>query len=79
MNATVLASTAEGAHFVHVRLGHGKLKYLNSGESMVAKLKFKGIDGKAHKRVELVAQFDSTQESLLGPDARMIDSLIVLS
>ena len=35
---------------------------------MVAKLKLKGIDGKAPPGVELAAQFDSTRENFPGPD-----------
>ena len=46
----------------------GKPKTLGSGGSMVAKLKLKGIDGRAPPGVELAAQFDSTREILPGPD-----------
>ena len=35
---------------------------------MVARLKLKGIDGRAPPGVELAAQFDSTRETLPGPD-----------
>ena len=56
-----------------------KLKHLDSGGSMVARLKLKGIDGRAPQDVDSVAQFDSTQESLLGPDIGTIDRLIALS
>ena len=56
-----------------------KSKYLDSGGSMVARLKLKGIDGRAPQDVDSVAQFDSTQESLLGPDIVTIDRLIALS
>ena len=45
---------------------YGKPECLGSGGSMVAKLKLKGIDGKAPPGVELAAQFDSTRESLPG-------------
>jgi hypothetical protein len=41
---------------------------LGSGGSMVARLKLKGIDGRAPPGVELAAQFDSTREILPGPD-----------
>ena len=56
-----------------------KSKNLDSGGSMVARLKLKGIDGRAPQDVDSVAQFDSTQESLLGPDIVTIDRLIALS
>ena len=46
---------------------------------MVAKLKLKGIDGRAPPGVELAAQFDSTRENLPGPDIGKIDRLIALS
>ena len=35
---------------------------------MVAKLKLKGIDGKAPPGVELAAQFDSTRETSPDPN-----------
>ena len=38
---------------------------------MVAKLKLKGIDGRAPPGVELAAQFDSTRETL--PDPNIFD------
>ena len=57
----------------------GKPKRLGSGGSMVAKLKLKGIDGRAPPGVEPVAQFDSTRENLPGPDIVRIDRLIALS
>ena len=47
--------------------------------SMVAKLKLKGIDGRAPPGVEPVAQFDSTRENLPGPDIVRIDRLRALS
>ena len=46
---------------------------------MVARLKLKGIDGRAPPGVELAAQFDSTRENLPGPDIVRIDRLIALS
>ena len=45
---------------------------------MVARLKLKGIDGRAPPGVELAAQFDSTRENLPGPDIVRIDRLIAL-
>ena len=56
-----------------------KSKSLGSGGSMVARLKLKGIDGRAPPGVELAAQFDSTRENLPGPDIVMIDRLRALS
>ena len=56
-----------------------KSKSLGSGGSMVARLKLKGIDGRAPPGVELAAQFDSTRENLPGPDIMRIDRLIALS
>ena len=58
---------------------HEKSKSLGSGGSMVARLKLKGIDGRAPPGVELAAQFDSTREILPGPDIARIDRLIALS
>ena len=46
---------------------------------MVARLKLKGIDGKAPPGVELTAKFDSTRENSPGPDIVRIDRLIALS
>ncbi len=46
---------------------------------MVARLKLKGIDGRAPPGVELAAQFDPTRENLPGPDIVRIDRLIALS
>ena len=43
---------------------------------MVAKLKLKGIDGRAPPGVEPAAQFDSTRGNLPGPDIVRIDRLI---
>jgi hypothetical protein len=42
---------------------------------MVARLKLKGIDGRAPPGVEPAAQFDSTRENLPGPDIVRIDRL----
>ena len=56
-----------------------KSKSSGSGGSMVARLKLKGIDGRAPPGVELAAQFDSTRENLPGPDIGRIDRLIALS
>ena len=56
-----------------------KSKFLGSGGSMVARLKLKGIDGRAPPGVELAAQFDSTRENSPGPDIVRIDRLIALS
>ena len=61
------------------RAASGKPKSLGSGGSMVAKLKLKGIDGRAPPGVEPVAQFDSTRENLPGPDIVRIDRLRALS
>ena len=60
-------------------LHYGKPEFFGSGGSLVAKLKLKGIDGKAPPGVELAAQFDSTRENLPGPDIVRIDRLIALS
>ena len=60
-------------------LYHGKPECFGSGGSLVAKLKLKGIDGKAPPGVELAAQFDSTRGNLPGPDIVRIDRLIALS
>lgn len=57
----------------------GKPKCLGSGGSMIAKLKLKGIDGRAPPGVESAAQLDSTPGNSPGPDTRRIDRLIVLS
>ncbi len=42
---------------------------------MVARLKLKGIDGRAPPGVEPAAQFDPTRENLPGPDTVRIDRL----
>ncbi len=52
-----------------------KSKSLGSGGSMVARLKLKGIDGRAPPGVEPAAQFDPTRENLPGPDTVRIDRL----
>ena len=46
---------------------------------MVARLKLKGIDGRAPPGVEPTAEFDSTQEILPGPEIAKIDRLRALS
>ncbi len=46
---------------------------------MVARLKLKGIDGRAPPGVELAAQFDSTRGNSPGPDIVRIDRLRALS
>ena len=46
---------------------------------MVARLKLKGIDGRAPPGVEPAAQFDSTRGNLPGPDIGRIDRLRALS
>ncbi len=56
-----------------------KSKFLGSGGSMVARLKLKGIDGRAPPGVELAAQSDPTQKNLPGPDIVRIDRLRALS
>ena len=58
---------------------YGKPKFLDSGGSIVARPKLKGIDGRAPPGVEPVAQFDSTRENLPGPDIVRIDRLRALS
>ena len=65
--------------FMTLSAPYEKSKSLGSGGSMVARLKLKGIDGRAPPGVEPVAQFDSTRENLPGPDIVRIDRLIVLS
>ena len=52
---------------------------MGSGGSMVARLKLKGIDGRAPPGVELAAQFDSTRGNSPGPDIERIDRLRALS
>ena len=46
---------------------------------MVARLKLKGIDGRAPPGVEPAAQFDSTRGTSPGPDMGRIDRLTALS
>ena len=64
---------------------YGKPKFLDSGGSIVARPKLKGIDGRAPPGVEPVAQFDSTRENfgrdwesigrVLGKFGRVLESL----
>ena len=61
------------------REASGKPKSLGSGGSMVAKLKLKGIDGRAPPGVEPVAEFDSTRDTSPGLDTARIDRLRALS
>lgn len=56
-----------------------KSKFLGSGGSMVARLKLKGIDGRAPPGVEPAALFDSTRGNSPGPDTIRIDRLRALS
>ena len=56
-----------------------KSKFLGSGGSMVARLKLKGIDGRAPPGVEPAASFDSARGNLPGPGIARIDRLIALS
>ena len=58
---------------------HEKSKSLGSGGSMVARLKLKGIDGRAPPGLEFAAQFDSTRGNSPGPDMARIDRLTALS
>ena len=58
---------------------YAKAKSLGSGGSMIARLKLKGIDGRAPSGVEPAAQFDSTRENLAGQDKIRIDRLRALS
>ena len=46
---------------------------------MIARLKLKGIDGRAPQDVDSVAYFDSTLKNLPGPDIGKIDRLIDFS
>ena len=48
---------------------------LDCGESTIARLKLKGIDGGTPQGVELAAQFDSTRGNLPGPDPVRTDRL----
>ena len=52
---------------------------LGSVDSMVARLKLKGIDGRTSPEVELAALFESTWKILSNPDIARIDRLIALS
>ena len=83
---TVLVSTINDADqgladvaFRTLPAPYEKSKFLGSGGSMVARLKLKGIDGRAPPGVEPAAQLDSTPENSPGPDTRRIDRLIALS
>ena len=73
------ADSGSGARNYQSSAPYEKSKSLGSGGSMVARLKLKGIDGRAPPGVELAAQFDSTRENLPGPDIVRIDRLRVLS
>ena len=73
------ASDLPAFYFLTWQGASGKPKLVGSGGSMVAKLKLKGIDGRAPPGVEPVAQFDSTRENLPGPDIVRIDRLRALS
>ena len=53
--------------------------FVDSGESMVARLKLKGIDGRAPQVVASVALFDTTWKNSPGPDTERMDRLIALS
>ena len=64
---------ARGTLFSSRAAPYAKAKSLGSGGSMIARLKLKGIDGKAQQGVEPAAQFDSTRVTLVGQDSRMID------
>ena len=57
----------------------GKPKLLGSGGSMVAKLKLKGIDGRAPPGVEPAALCGSTRGDSPGPNIVRIDRLLALS
>ncbi len=56
-----------------------KSKFLGSGGSMVARLKLKGIDGRAFPGVEPAAYVDPTRGNSPGPDIVRIDRLRALS
>jgi hypothetical protein len=56
-----------------------KTKFLGSGGSMIARLKLKGIDGRAPSDVEPAAQFDPTRGNLAGQDKVRIDRLRAFS
>ena len=51
-------------------------KCLGSEGSMVARLKLKGIAGRAQSEVEPAAQLDSARGNLPGPDIARIDRLM---
>ena len=50
---------------------------LASGGSMVARLDFEGIDGRAPPGVEPAAEFDSARRNFPGPDMVRIDICVV--
>ena len=54
-----------------------KSKFLYSGGSMVARLKPKGVDGRAPSGVEPAAYFDASQESSPRRDIVRIDRLML--
>ncbi len=56
-----------------------KSKFLGSGGSMVARLKLKGIDGRAPPGVQPAAYFDCTRCNSPGPFIGRIDRLRALS
>ena len=56
-----------------------KSKFLGSGWSMVARLKLKGIDGRAPPGVEPAAEFELKRRNSPGPDIVRIYRLIALS
>ena len=57
----------------------GNRKLLGSGGSMAARLKLKGIDGRAPPGVEPAAKFDSTRGNSPGPGVIRIDNLKAFS
>ena len=56
-----------------------EIKVFGLWEECVARLKLKGIDGRAPPGVEPAAQFDSTRKNTPGPDTARIHRLITLS
>ena len=73
------ASDLQAFYFTTLQGASGKPKLVGFRGSMVAKLKLKGIDGRAPPGVEPVAKFDSTRGNSPGPDTSRIDRLIALS
>ena len=53
--------------------------FVGSGESMVARLKLKGIDRRAPPGAASVAIFDTTRENSPSPDTVRMDRLTALS